>query len=93
MPDILHDFPVFAPIENVFQAISTPDGINTWWTLTCPGEPIEESIYELGFGDGHQWKARLVRVRPDAETERVNLTVDMIPNDWVRSMIAEAAAK
>ena len=43
---------------------------------------------------GEIWYMRLSdphKVVNKAETERVNLTIDMIPNDWVRSMIAEAA--
>ena len=38
MPDILHDFPVNAPRERVFDAFATPEGLNAWWTLRAPGE-------------------------------------------------------
>ncbi|MDH3588179.1 MAG: aspartyl/asparaginyl beta-hydroxylase domain-containing protein [Gammaproteobacteria bacterium] len=44
-----------------------------------PGE-----CWYLRFTDPH-------RVVNDGETERINLSIDMIPNDWVRSWIQRAA--
>lgn len=42
---------------------------------------------------GECWYMRLTdphRVLNNGDTERVNLTIDMIPNDWVRTLIAES---
>lgn len=44
-----------------------------------PGE-----CWYLRFSDPH-------RVVNEGETERINLSIDMIPNDWVRSWIQQAA--
>ena len=84
MADILHNFPVFAPVEKVFEAITTPAGINAWWTLTCSGEPTETSTYDLGFGDGYQWRARVTRARPDAEFE---LELTDADQDWLGTRV------
>jgi uncharacterized protein YndB with AHSA1/START domain len=43
MPEILHDFPINAPIERVFAAFSTPQGLNAWWTLHAADEPRAEA--------------------------------------------------
>ena len=32
MADIIHYFPISAPRSQVFAAISTPEGLDTWWT-------------------------------------------------------------
>ena len=45
---------------------------------------------------GECWYMRLTdphRVLNNGDTERVNLTIDMIPNDWVRNLIAESQEK
>lgn len=42
---------------------------------------------------GECWYLRLTdphRVHNDGNIERVNLTIDMIPNDWIRNLIAES---
>ena len=39
MPEILHDFPVFATPERVFAALSDPAGLDAWWSLRASGTP------------------------------------------------------
>ena len=84
MPDILHDFPVFAPTERVFEAVTTPTGLNAWWSKTSSGEPIERAVYELGFGEDHQWRAMVTVARPDAEFELQLIDAD---DDWQGSRV------
>ena len=59
MPDIFHQFPVFAPARKVFDAVSTPEGLDAWWTLTSKGESVAGNIYELFFGEGYDWCGRV----------------------------------
>ena len=63
MPDIMHTFPIRAPILAVFEAIATPQGLDQWWTSNSTGTPLLNSEFELGFGPEHQWwRARVVDV-------------------------------
>jgi hypothetical protein len=48
---------------------------------TIPMEPGE--CWYLRLSDPH-------KIDHHGETERVNLTIDMIPNEWIRNVIAEA---
>jgi uncharacterized protein YndB with AHSA1/START domain len=57
MADIHHDFPIQAPIERVFEAISTPRGLDAWWTRRARGRPEEGAEYELWFGPEYDWRA------------------------------------
>jgi len=57
MADIVHYFPIKASAAQVFQAISTPRGLSTWWTKSSAGEPVEGAEYELGFGPEYEWRA------------------------------------
>lgn len=61
MADILHDFPIQAPPERVFALVTTPEGLDQWWTATSGGTPGPGAEYALGFGPGYQWRARMTR--------------------------------
>lgn len=65
MPDIHHQFPVFAPADEVFDAVSTPEGLDAWWTLSSEGEPVTGGIYRLFFGEGYDWRGRVATCVPD----------------------------
>jgi uncharacterized protein YndB with AHSA1/START domain len=79
MPDVFQDFPINASARRVFEAVSTPAGLGAWWTKTASGRPEEGAIYELGFGQGFEWRARASRCVPDAEFELELIEAD---EDW-----------
>ena len=79
MADILHNLIVNADRSPVFRAISTPDGLNSWWTLTCSGTPQEGAEYNLGFGPQYDWQARVSRFIPNSEFE---LALTRADADW-----------
>ncbi len=41
MADIFHHFLIKAPQQKVFDAVSTPKGLDVWWTKRSSGEPNE----------------------------------------------------
>ena len=84
MPDILHDFPIQAPHDRVFAAISTPQGLDTWWTKRSSGTPTQGAEYELWFGPEHDWRARVTRCVPGSEFE---LTMTHSDEDWNGSKV------
>jgi uncharacterized protein YndB with AHSA1/START domain len=55
MADIQHDFPIKAPIQRVYQAISTPQGLDAWWTQRSSGDAKEGSEFQLWFGPAYDW--------------------------------------
>jgi uncharacterized protein YndB with AHSA1/START domain len=85
MPDIFHDFIIKAPAQKVFQAISTPQGLDEWWTKSSFGEPRLGSEYELGFGPGHDCRAVVARCVPGAEFE---LQLTQAHEDWQGTRVA-----
>ena len=48
--DIFQYFPITAPAGKVFAAISLPEGLDQWWTLSSRGTPVHGSDYALDFG-------------------------------------------
>ncbi|MBV9436452.1 MAG: hypothetical protein JOZ44_10400, partial [Acidobacteria bacterium] len=45
MADIIQQLMVKAPVNRVFQAMSTPAGLDRWWTKTSTGTPEEGGEY------------------------------------------------
>ncbi|HEY3135739.1 MAG TPA: hypothetical protein VGL29_06785 [Blastocatellia bacterium] len=39
MHDIFQHFPIKASAKQVFDAVSTPAGLDAWWTETSSGTP------------------------------------------------------
>lgn len=79
MPDIFHNFPIKAPASQVFAAVSAPEGLNSWWTLTCAGQPKLGAEYKLGFGPGYDWLGVVTQCTPGTEFEFELTTAD---DDW-----------
>jgi len=84
MPDIIQEFAIKAPRHSVFQAVSTPAGLDTWWTKASSGAPAEGEQYELGFGPGYDWRAVVVRCTPDTEFE---LKITDAHEDWQNTRV------
>lgn len=69
MADIFHDFPVKASSDLVFRAVSTPAGLDAWWTKRSSGEPAIGAEYELWFGPEYDWRAVVSRFVSNTEFE------------------------
>ncbi len=85
MPDIFHTLPINAPIAKVFEAISTPAGLNAWWTKTSSGEPVEGTEYILFFSEGYNWRAVVTKVLGNDFFELQIFDADA---DWLNTIIS-----
>ncbi len=79
MADIVHHFPIKASRQKVFAALSTPLGLDQWWTNESLGEPGPGEEYELGFGPESKWRAQISKYLPPEEFEMQLTTAD---DDW-----------
>jgi len=84
MPDILHDFPISAPLNRVFDAVSTPAGLDQWWTKRSTGIPRVGAEYELGFGPGYDGRAVVSKHMPPLELEYQIVRAD---GDWLGTRV------
>lgn len=82
--DILHDLPIKAPARRVFDTVSTPAGLDIWWADRSAGQRQTDSLYDLGFGPGYQWKARVTRCEPDSAFELEFVQAD---DDWTGTRV------
>lgn len=85
MPDILHDFIVGAKPDAVFAAISTPAGLDEWWSKKSSGEAKPGAVYELDFGPGYLWKARVVAVEAN---RKFALEMFDAHEDWMNTRVS-----
>lgn len=84
MADIFHDFPIRAPLDQVFEAVSTPSGLDRWWTKASEGEPSQGAEYELSFGPEYDWRAEITRCVPNSEFELEMVRAD---HDWIGTRV------
>lgn len=84
MPDILHDLPIEATPDEVFEAVSTPAGLNAWWTKRCSGAARLGAEYELWFGPEWDWRATVSRCVAGSEFE---LRISRADEDWTGTVV------
>lgn len=84
MPDIFHNFPITAPIQKVFERISTPQGLDTWWTSRSSGTPAPGFEYTLWFGPEYDWRAIVSACIRD---EKFELKMTQADNDWIDTRV------
>ncbi len=84
MADIFHDFPINVPVGRVFDAVTTPEGLDTWWTQRSAGKPQDGEEYELWFGPEYDWRAKVTRCVPDSEFEVEMTRAD---SDWMGTRV------
>jgi len=84
MQEILHQFPIKASANKVFDGIATPAGLDQWWTKTSAGKPAVGETYELFFGETYNWRAIVTKCIPNQEFELEMTGADA---DWLGTKI------
>jgi uncharacterized protein YndB with AHSA1/START domain len=84
MPDIFHQFSIKASVRRVFQAVATPEGLDSWWTERSSGTPVVASEYELWFSPKYDWRAIVSRSAPSTEFE---LEMTVADQDWLGTRV------
>jgi uncharacterized protein YndB with AHSA1/START domain len=84
MADIFHHFPIRAPAQKVFDAVSTPAGLDTWWTKRSSGQPRMGMSYELWFGPDGDWRATVSQCIPELAFE---LEMTRAQDDWLGTRV------
>jgi uncharacterized protein YndB with AHSA1/START domain len=84
MPDIFHHFLIKESAPRVFETVSTPAGLDKWWTKRSSGQPSPGAEYELGFGPAYDWRAVVSRCVPNSEFE---LEMTSAQEDWLKTRV------
>jgi hypothetical protein len=81
VPDIFHSFRIYGPADRIFDGVSTPAGLDVWWTKTSS---VTGAEYDLGFGPGYDWRAVVTRSTASSEFELQIMTGD---KDWIGTRV------
>jgi uncharacterized protein YndB with AHSA1/START domain len=84
MPDIFQDFPIHASPAQVYQAVTTSEGLDSWWTKRSAGKPTLGAQYELWFGPEYDWRAQVTRCTENQEFELQMIVTD---TDWMSTRV------
>jgi len=84
--DILMDLIVKAPAARVFDAFTTPAGLDSWWTKGSRliGKGGKGCEVDLLFGPGYEWRARYARYEPGVAVE---MKITAADRDWVGTRV------
>jgi uncharacterized protein YndB with AHSA1/START domain len=87
MPDIRHRVVISAPLESVYQALATPEGISEWWTRDgVRGESLEGSKLEFYFGSPDPAAVmEITRLSPEGS---VNWTCVDGADEWIGTKLS-----
>jgi len=82
MPNITHTISTSAGADTILGAITSLDGLRSWWTSDTSGDPAQGGLIEFRFGGGG----------PDMSVEHISET-DVIwkcvsgPEEWLGTTI------
>jgi len=79
MHEILHRLPIDASPREVFKMVTTPQGLNKWWSLMAKGTAELYQTYDLRFGPGYDWKAQVTKFE---ENRKFELFITEAMEDW-----------
>ena len=64
--------------------VSTPQGLDRWWTKRSGGIPAIGQEYVLWFGPDYDWRARVAQADPGTSFE---LEITQADDDWVGTKV------
>lgn len=64
MPNIRHALIIGAPIEKVYNAITSQEGLSAWWTPNTKAKAEPGSIARFSFGPGYFKEMRVMELTP-----------------------------
>src|SRR4051794_29557006 len=80
MVDILHRVGVVAPLDDVYRAVATPEGLAAWWTTDTVGKSEVGGQLAFRFGDAGGFDMEVLELDP---TGHVRWRVTDGPEEWV----------
>lgn len=85
MADLLHEIVIDAKADEVTQALTTQDGLRSWWTADSTAEPTVGSTAEFGF-DNRQIVFRMKVEQIDPGQKVVWFCIGG-PDQWVGTRV------
>jgi uncharacterized protein YndB with AHSA1/START domain len=84
MPDILHRVGIRSSVADVYNALTTREGLAAWWTNNTQGEGQVGGVLQFRFGAGG-FDMKVLELRPG---ERVLWEVIDGPTEWIGTRVS-----
>ncbi|MEU8286855.1 SRPBCC domain-containing protein [Micromonospora sp. NPDC048905] len=84
MVDILHQVGVVAPLDDVYQAVASPEGVAGWWSVDTTGKSEVGGRLAVRFGDDPGFDLEILELDPAG---RVRWRVTDGPAEWIGTKI------
>lgn len=65
MPDIIHRVGIIGPVNKVYSALTTDEGLSRWWTTDTAGAADVGSVIEFRFAGGGP-DFEVIELQPDS---------------------------
>lgn len=86
MPGIIHKIGIKKPIDKVYNALATPEGIASWWTRNTSGSSKVGGNLEFRFLDHGKEKGRMtVDILTHDPNKKVVWKFTAGPQEWIGS--------
>ena len=85
MATIYHNFQIKGKAGKVFKAISKPQNIEKWWSVSASGKASFGEIYSFYFGPDFKWDGRVTKFIKDESIEWLMTFAD---DDWTDTTIS-----
>jgi uncharacterized protein YndB with AHSA1/START domain len=84
MLDILHRVGINASPRDVYNALTTLDGLSSWWTNDTQGRPEIGGVIKFRFGDRGFFDMKVLELEPE---KRVMWEVVDGPKEWIGTKV------
>lgn len=87
MPNILHLLPIHATPDRIYEALTTAEGVRSWWTRDADLDATEGGVGEFRFYGGRVTTRIVIATLDPAKRVAWRVTESSAPGGWVGTMI------
>ena len=85
MPNIRHTVFIGAPVEKVYRAITSEEGLSAWWTPDTKVTSQTNAIARFAFGPAYFKEMKIIELKP---LEQVKWFCISGANEWIGTTIS-----
>jgi uncharacterized protein YndB with AHSA1/START domain len=84
MKSIYHQLKIEAPVEKVYEALTTQKGLSGWWTPETTAKPEAGSIVRFAFGPNYFKEMKIEELQPNKKVKWICINGY---EDWIGTTI------
>jgi uncharacterized protein YndB with AHSA1/START domain len=85
MPNIRHEVLIGAPVEKIYSAITSQEGLSAWWTPETKAKSERNSVARFAFGPEYFKEMKIAELKPFAQVKWICTTG---ADEWIGTTIS-----